>query len=142
MIYNDTLAKELDSFITAGLDQLPIPYEKGNSIRLKYIAIRKHKNGYKLFNTKTNTHMVTVFCKTAALAIAKLTVESNLKYIDHAIRLDNKVNKYYMDALFAKRTLEISKDPVRKESSEIKFDIAMDAAWSSLAELETFIFDK
>jgi len=52
------------------------------------------------------------------------------------------VNKYYMDALFAKRTLEISKDPVRQESSEIKFDIAMDAAWSSLAELETFIFDK
>ena len=54
MIYNDTLAKELDSLITAGLDQLPIPYEKGNSIRLKHIAIRKHKNGYKLFNTKTN----------------------------------------------------------------------------------------
>ena len=142
MIYNETLAKELDSLITAGLEQLPIPYEKGNSIRLKYIARRKHKNGYKLFNTKTNTHIVTVFCKTAALAIAKLTIESNSRDVNHAIRLDNRVNKYYMDAVFAKRTLEISKDPVRRDSSEIKFDIAMDAAWSSLAELETFIFDK
>ena len=142
MIYDETLAKELESIITAGLQQLPIPYEKGNSIRLKYVAIRKHKNGYKLFNTKTNTHIVTVFCKTAALAIAKLTIECRFSDIDRAIKLDNTVNKYYMDALFAKRTIEMSKDPVRRESSEIKFDIAMDAAWDSLAQLETFIFDK
>lgn len=142
MIYNETLAKELESIVTAGLEQLPIPYEKGNSIRLKFVAIRKHKNGYKLFNTKTNSHIVTVFCKTAALAIAKLTVESRFNDIHKVTQLDSKVNKYYMDALFAKRAVESSNDPIRRESSEIKFDIAMDAAWNSIAELETFIFDK
>ena len=56
--------------------------------------------------------------------------------------LDNKVCKHYMDALFAKRTIEVSKDITRIESSEVKFDIATDKAWSSLAQIESYIFDK
>ena len=56
--------------------------------------------------------------------------------------LDNTVCKHYMDALFAKRSIEVSKDITRIESSEVKFDIATDKAWSSLAHIESYIFDK
>ena len=47
-----------------------------------------------------------------------------------------------MDALFAKRSIEVGKDIQRIESSEVKFDIATDKAWSSLAQIESYIFDK
>ena len=47
-----------------------------------------------------------------------------------------------MDALFAKRTIEVSKDSIRIQASETKFDIATDKAWSSLAQIESYIFDK
>ena len=47
-----------------------------------------------------------------------------------------------MDALFAKRAIESSQDIIRIEASETKFDIAMDRAWSSLAQIESYIFDK
>ena len=47
-----------------------------------------------------------------------------------------------MDALFAKRAMQISKDIQRIEASEVKFDIATDRAWSSLAQIESYIFDK
>ena len=143
MSFDKELAKELEEIVVYGLSQVPIPYEKGNSIRVKNIVIRKHKNGYRIFDISTNKHVVTTFTKTAALAIAKIVGESgNSNDIRDIIALDNKVCKNYMDALFAKRAIEVSKDIQRTEASEVKFDIATDKAWSSLAQIESYIFDK
>lgn len=139
---NLTLAKELEQIVSAGLEAVALPYQKGNSIRLKHIAIRKHKNGYRLFDTKTNSHILTTFCKTAALAIAKNIVENNRNSIEEIKRLDDRVAKYYMDAVFSKRSYEVSTDWNKKENAEILFDIALDKAWASLSSIETFIFDK
>ena len=143
MSFDKQLAKELEEIVVHGLAQVPIPYQKGHSIRVKNIVIRKHKNGYRIFDISTNKHVVTTFTKTAALGIAKIVAESgNSNDIKDIIVLDNKVCKHYMDALFAKRTIEVSKDSIRIEASEIKFDIATDKAWSSLAQIESYIFDK
>ena len=143
MSFDKQLAKELEEIVVSGLSQVPIPYEKGNSIRVKNIVIRKHKNGYRIFDISTNKHVVTTFTKTAALAIAKVVGErGNSNDIKDIIVLDNKVCKHYMDALFAKRAIETSKDITRIEASEVKFDIATDKAWSSLAQIESYIFDK
>jgi hypothetical protein len=143
MSFDKELAKELEEIVVYGLSQVPIPYEKGNSIRVNNIVIRKHKNGYRIFDISTNKHVVTTFTKTAALAIAKIVGESgNSNDIRDIIALDNKVCKNYMDALFAKRAIEVSKDIQRTEASEVKFDIATDRAWSSLAQIESYIFDK
>jgi|TARA_B100001093_G_scaffold77473_1_gene68523 hypothetical protein len=143
MSFDKELAKELEEIVVHGLSQVPIPYEKGNSIRVKNIVIRKHKNGYRIFDISTNKHVVTTFTKTAALAIAKIVGErGNSNDIRDIIVLDNKVCKNYMDALFAKRAIEVSKDITRIEASEVKFDIATDRAWSSLAQIESYIFDK
>lgn len=143
MSFDKQLAKELEEIVLHGLAQVPIPYEKGNSIRVKNIVIRKHKNGYRIFDISNNKHVVTTFTKTAALATAKIVAErGNSNNIKDIIVLDNKVCKHYMDALFAKRAIEVSKDITRIEASEVKFDIATDRAWSSLAQIESYIFDK
>ena len=143
MSFDKQLAKELEEIVVHGLAQVPIPYEKGNSIRIKNIVIRKHRNGYRIFHISNNKHVVTTFTKTAALAIAKIVAErGNSNDIKDIIVLDNKVCKHYMDALFAKRAIEVSKDITRIEASEVKFDIATDRAWSSLAQIESYIFDK
>ena len=143
MNINESLTQELESIVRANIEQVAIPYEKGNSIRVKNIVIRKHKNGYRIFDISTNKHVVTTFTKTAALAIAKIVGErGNSNDIKDIIMLDNKVCKNYMDALFAKRAIEVSKDITRIEASEVKFEIATDRAWSSLAQIESYIFDK
>ncbi len=142
MIFNEQLAEELDRVITTGLDRVAIPYEKGNSIRLKHIAIRKHKKGYKLFDCKTNSHIVTTFTKAAALAIAKLTIEQKQEHINSVMNFDDRASKYYMDAVFAKRSYENSKNNIKKDTAEIQFDIAMEKCWTALEAIETFIFDK
>jgi hypothetical protein len=143
MSFDKQLTKELEEIVVHGLTQVPIPYEKGNSIRIKNVVIRKHKNGYRIFDISNNKHIVTTFTKTAALAIGKTVAEhGSSNDINNIIALDNKVSKHYMDALFAKRTIEISKDTIRIEASEVRFDIATDKAWHSLAQIESYIFDK
>ena len=143
MSFDKQLAVELEEIVVHGLAQVAIPYEKGNSIRIKNIVVRKHRNGYRIFDISTNKHVVTTFTKAAALAIAKITAETgDNSSVRDIIRLDNTVSKHYMDALFAKRSIEVGKDIQRIESSEVKFDIATDKAWSSLAQIETYIFDK
>jgi len=143
MSFDKQLAVELEEIVVHGLAQVAIPYEKGNSIRIKNIVIRKHRNGYRIFDISTNKHVVTTFTKAAALAIAKITAETgDNSSVRDIIRLDNTVSKHYTDALFAKRSIEVGKDIQRIESSEVKFDIATDKAWSSLAQIETYIFDK
>lgn len=138
----DQLVKEVEEVISQGLAQFPLPYRKGNSIRLKNIIIREHKNGFRLFDCHTNKHIITLFSKTAALAYAKQYVTNRKDCLHELRRLDDKLNKYYMDALFAKRTITHSKDPVRIDSAEVQYDIATDKVYSIIEALECYIFDK
>ena len=121
---------------------MPSPYEKGNSIRVKNIIIRKHSNGYRIFNCKTNKFIANTFSKTASLAIAKeMAVNPNFD-VKNITKLDDTVSKHYNDALFAKRTMENAEDDARYMTAEIKYDIATQKAWAALADIERYIFDK
>ena len=70
MKYNPLYVKQLEEIISAGLKEVAIPYQKGNSIRIKHMIVRKHSNGYRVFDCRCNKHIETVFCKTAAVAKA------------------------------------------------------------------------
>jgi len=139
---SDELANEVEEVIQQGLAQFPLPYQKGNSIRVKNIVIRKHRNGYRVFDCQTNRHITTVFSKTAALAVAKLTVQKRHLDVRDVISIDNKFNKYYMDALYAKRTMLNTNDELRRENAEIQYDIACDKVYIAIDTLESYIFDK
>ena len=41
MNYNQLYVQQLEEIINAGVKALPIPYEKGNSVRIKNIVVRK-----------------------------------------------------------------------------------------------------
>tara|TARA_B100000683_G_scaffold238546_1_gene244497 strand:+ start:3820 stop:4248 length:429 start_codon:yes stop_codon:yes gene_type:complete len=142
MTIDHHLKQQLEEIIESGLVEVPIPYQKGNSIRIRHIVIRNHHNGYRIFNIKSNKHVCTTFSKTAALAIAKMSAENtpfNLKDIQ---KLDDKVTKHYMDAVYAKRAMETADSDERKDSAEVRFDIATENAWTALADIERYIFDK
>lgn len=139
---NEQIKQELENIISQGLEQYPLPYQKGNSIRLRNLVIRKHKNGYRIFDCQTNKHVQTLFSKAAALAFAKQLVSNKKENIDDVVRLDNRLNKHYMDALFSKRTMEISKDPIRVDNAEIRYDIACDKVYACIDAIESYIFDK
>jgi|TARA_B100000989_G_C19390106_1_gene405366 hypothetical protein len=142
MSIDKQLSQQLEEIIEAGLIRVAIPYQKGNSIRVKNIVIRKHHNGYRLFDLRTNKHICTTFAKATALAIAKMTAERTKFDLKNLIKLDDKVAKYYMDALYAKRSMKTGETIERRESAEVQYDIAMHEAWSVLGDIERYIFDK
>ena len=51
--YSKELIQALKELVDSQID-IHIPYAKGNSIRLKHLVIRKHKNGYRIFDITTN----------------------------------------------------------------------------------------
>tara|TARA_B100001057_G_scaffold332272_1_gene332611 strand:- start:768 stop:1196 length:429 start_codon:yes stop_codon:yes gene_type:complete len=142
MSFDPNLTKQLEEIIISGLERLPIPYEKGNSIRIKNLIIRKHSNGYRIFNCKTNKFVANTFSKTAALAISKELANNSNFNIVPLTKLDDQVSKHYNDALFAKRTMENAEYDDRYMTAEIKYDIATQKAWAALADIERYIFDK
>jgi|TARA_B100000925_G_scaffold59951_1_gene40141 hypothetical protein len=142
MSVDANLAKQLEEIIQTGLERVAIPYQKGNSIRIKNMVIRGHKNGYRLFDITNNKHVTTTFTKTAAVAIAKLTAEDADFKMKDIIKLDDKVAKHYMDALYAKNTIKMGGSAERIDTAEVRFEIATDNAWVALADIERYIFDK
>jgi len=142
MSIDKQLSQQLEEIIQAGLIRVPIPYKKGNSIRVKNLVIRKHNNGYRLFDLRSNKHICTTFAKATALAIAKMTAEKQQFNLDNLLKMDDKVAKHYMDALYAKRSMKTGASVERRESAEVQYDIALHEAWTVLGDIERYIFDK
>ena len=139
--YSKELIQALKELVDSQID-IPIPYAKGNSIRLKHIIIRKHKNGYRIFDLNTNKIIATTFSKTGAVAIAKCIVEKQDKNIGEIQSLDQDLAKYYNDAVFYKHTIEHTSDELRRDAAFTRFQIANDKAMQVKYSIESFIYDK
>ena len=71
-----------------------------------------------------------------------MTAEKTDFDLKQLLKLDDKVAKYYMDAIYAKRSMKTGETVERRESAEVQFDIATHEAWAVLDTIERYIFDK
>lgn len=137
-----SLKTTLEEIVTSGLEEVPIPYKKGNSIRIKNIVIRRSKNfGHLVIDTKVGKQVAETFSKAGAIALALDNINGR-RNVETILRLDRKIEKNYNDALFFKHTIESTKDEFRKEMALTRFDVAYDKTQDAKHELESFIFDK
>lgn len=132
--------KTLDSIIEHGIRNNPLPYKKGNSIRIGKIAIR-HSNskGYAIFDCENNKSIGNTLTLRGALALAKswkrtqdfLTIKN----------LDRKYYKNYNDCIFYKAALSSKADEFRKSILQDRLEIAQDEMQAVAKSLEDIIFD-
>ena len=71
-----------------------------------------------------------------------MTAEKQQFNLDNLLKMDDKVAKHYMDALYAKRSMKTGASVERRESAEVQYDIALHEAWTVLGDIERYIFDK
>jgi len=136
---SEYVATQLEEIVNKGLEELPIPYAKGNSIRIKHIIVRKSPKGYLIYNTKDNNQVARTVFKSSALAIAKnLAVGKN--YIEKILDLEAKMSKHYNDALFYKHSMKTSRDPIKREVTETRLDIAIIESRRVRSLLDNYIF--
>lgn len=135
-----TIAKELEYLINKNLDTSYFPYVKGKSIRIGHIVVRETKIGFFLvFDTKENKEIAKMFCKTAAVALAKSIARSR-NQLNKIKQLDRYIEKHYNDAVFHKHTMKVTKDDTRFFVAETRYDIAAARTKKAKEELDTFIY--
>ena len=121
------------------VDITAFPYEKGNSIRIGHVVIRKSKRGYLIYDCKENQRVAETYSKTAAVAWAKCVIKDK-KHFDQIRKLDDEIAKHHTDSLFYKNTIEKTDSDVKRETAEFRLDISMDKTREAKANLMRFVF--
>ena len=136
------LVKELENLINNKIDTSYFPYVKGKSIRIGHIIVRETRAKFFLvFDTKENKEIAKMFCKTSAVALAKTMAKSKEEAdIKRIKELDYTISKNFTDALFYKHTMKVTKDEIKRDVAEMRYEIAAETLWDAKGKLDTFIY--
>tara|TARA_X000000950_G_scaffold37403_1_gene39963 strand:- start:778 stop:1194 length:417 start_codon:yes stop_codon:yes gene_type:complete len=121
------------------VDVTAFPYQKGNSIRIAHIVIRKSNHGYLIYDCKENKRITETYSKTAAVAWARAVIKDtgNLQEIK---KLDDIIAKNHTDSLFYKNTIENTENEIKRETAEFRLDISLSKTKQAKANLMRFLF--
>jgi hypothetical protein len=135
----NNIYKQLETIIEHGIRNNPLPFKKGNSIRVGKIVVRQNSNNYVVFDIENNKSIGTALTLRGALALAK----SCKKYNELSMikTLDRKYFKNYNDCIFYKSTLVNTKDSFKKSVVKDRLEIAQDEMLAMAKSLEDIIFD-
>jgi hypothetical protein len=135
------IADQLQDIIEKGIRNNPMPYRKGNSIRIGKVIVRESKShGHIIFDAEKNKQIATAYSLTASLAIAKLHLSD--KPIKSIQELDRKLVKHSNDCLFYKHILNSTTDQSRKDIVYDRYYVAKDIIDSVKYSLENIIFSQ
>ena len=135
----NNLAIELQKLIDSGSKKYPMPYKKGNSIRLGNVVIRAKKDGYILFDCQEKIQICMTVSKHGALAAAKTYLAK--KDIHKVLRLDHNYSKHDNDCAFHKNTLQKAKTQFKKDIAQTRLDISEAERGLLVNDLEAIIFN-
>lgn len=135
----DNLVRNLEELIETSVEQLSIPYAKGNSIRIKNYVVRKNKDSYLVYDCKEHKRIIVLSFKVSALAAAKTLSEGKdvLKTIE---TLDKSFLKHYNDVLFFKNIIKNTNSAIVKETRAMRLELSLQKAQIERQKLEDFIF--
>lgn len=137
---NKNLASDLENLINGSLDPSLFPYKKGNSIRIGNFVVRSNKKGfYKVYDLTENKLITETFCKTSAVAIAKTLAKGKNSSIS-ILKLDKEIQKWYNDCVFYKYTMNKTKDPIKAEITQTRYEIAKFKTTTLKSQLDRIIY--
>ena len=136
---NKQIIKDLQEILETNLDPSMFPYQKGNSIRIGKIVIRESRNGFLVYDIETNNQVAKTFCKTAAVAIAK-SITKGRSNLQRVLELDKTIEKHYNDCVFYKYTIKKTKDDIRRDITQNRYEIAKSLTSDAKKRLDSFIF--
>jgi len=136
---NSDLINSLEEIINEGIEQMVLPYKKGNSIRIKHMIIRKSNAGWLVYDSKCNLQIAKLFSKSSAIALAKGIAQKKdvLNQVQYA---DQVIKKNYIDCIFYKNILKKTNDSQRKAVIEIRCEVCLQNAQSARKSLDSIIF--
>ena len=137
---NTQIIQELSDLINRSIDIADFPYKKGNSIRIGRYAIRKKKSAYIIIDCSTNKIVEQLFSQTAAVALAKKLAKDDMHSQTEIMRLDQQLQKNYIDCIFYSHTIKNTKDELKKQTTLDRYDVAKYRVEDATLALESHIF--
>lgn len=135
----ENLLHDLEEIVNKGLEDSAIPYQRGNSIRIKHIVVRKSPKGYLIYDAKENRQIVRTYFKTTAIAIAK-NLAQGVDITETAMEFDDTMLKHYNDAIFYKNSIRNTTDASKREIRETRLDVAIQESRRVRSLLDRYIF--
>lgn len=136
---NLTQLNLLEEIINSNLEDLAIPHVKGNSIRIKQFIVRHSKKaGWLVYDAKENKQVAQMFCKSAAIALAKTLAEKRPQK-SRICSLDKLIQKHVNDCMFYKHSMERTDNMQRWESIANRYDISIEISQKAKNDLEQII---
>jgi hypothetical protein len=137
---NTQIIQELSDLINRSIDIADFPYKKGTSIRIGSYAIRKKKSAYIIIDCSTNKIIEQLFSQTAAIALAKKLAKDDMHSQTEIMRLDQQLQKNYIDCIFYSHTIKNTKDELKKQTTLDRYDVAKYRVEDATLALESHIF--
>jgi len=135
----ENLLHDLEEIVNKGLEDSAMPYQRGNSIRIKHIVVRKSPKGYLIYDAKENRQIVRTYFKTTAVAIAK-NLAQGVDITETAMEFDDTMLKHYNDAIFYKNSIRNTTDASKREIRETRLDVAIQESRRVRSLLDRYIF--
>jgi len=135
----ENLLHDLEEIVNKGLEDSAMPYQRGNSIRIKHIVVRKSPKGYLIYDAKENRQIVRTYFKTTAVAIAK-NLAQGVDITETAMEFDDTMLKHYNDAIFYKNSIRNTTDASKIEIRETRLDVAIQESRRVRSLLDRYIF--
>ena len=135
----EQLLNDLEEIVNRGLEDSAIPHQRGNSIRIKHVIIRKSPKGYLIYDAKENKQVVRTYFKTTAVAIAK-NLAQGVDITETAMEFDDTMLKHYNDAIFYKNSIRNTSDASKREIRETRLDVAIQESQRVRSLLDRYIF--
>ena len=135
----ENLLNDLEEIVNRGLEDSAIPHQRGNSIRIKHVIIRKSPKGYLIYDAKENKQVVRTYFKTTAVAIAK-NLAQGIDITETAMEFDDTMLKHYNDAIFYRNSIRNTSDVNKREIREVRLDVAIQESQRVRSLLDRYIF--
>jgi len=136
---NSSMLKNLENIFDIELENFPLPYVKGNSIRIKHLVVRGSKAGWLVYNSNLHRQVARLYYKASALALAKSLAEGRNKR-KQIQELDNLIQKNYNDCIFYRNTLNNCTDSVRRAITQNRLELCVASTKKAKQSLDSIIF--
>lgn len=92
-----------------------------------------------MYDMKENEQVARMFCKTAAVALAK-TLAEGTSQSKKIYTIDNIIQKHYLDAMFHKNTVLTTASEARRDIADMRYEISWSRVADNKNQLERIIF--
>jgi hypothetical protein len=134
----NTPAQALKELVDSSIDTVLFPVKKGNRINIGSYSIKYSKGEYSVKCYRTNTVVAKTFTKAAALAIAKRL--NKKQSIEQILELDDTAAKHHTDCIFYNYTMNTTKNDVKREVTQTRYDISKHHEHVTLGKIKQFIY--